>query len=124
MYVSSPLPSPLLFNPTTNQKLPTAFLTKQNSSLTYTDQPTILRYGIGLPDTYPTLEALLRISSNHSVMIETITSSESTLDDKGEEYTCDISAVFKREERELIGVRKVTCSGKGADMKDVVRERV
>lgn len=55
-------------------------------------------------------------------MIETISSSDSILDDKGEEYTCEIAAVFKQEERELIGVQKVTCFGQDGVKKDVVRE--
>ena len=107
------------------------FIQKMNSTGTLV-LPSKIRYGIGLPDTYPQ-----DLSAFGHKKLKLITlRSVSVLDPvSGEKYTCDIIAHFtlvdkesrvlqEMVERQLIGVQSLECAGKGEEMRDIVRQKM
>ena len=92
--------------------------------------PSVIRYGIVQPDTYPQ-----DLSMDKKVKQITYRNF-SVLDPvSGEKYTCDIVAHFAQVEKnvlqemaelELVGVRSLECRGEedGEEMSDVVRGQV
>jgi hypothetical protein len=100
--------------------------------------PATIRYGIGLPDTYPT--DLRTLGYEHPLIIHGFSIPTSDPDSPGQTYSCDIVAHFGQTSkdaiaqakvatglhkevvmRQLVGLQSMKCGAEGEEKKDIAR---